>query len=67
MKYLGVPYSDNEVANADILAEKQAEEIANNLAEQGAQAGLKAKQIVALIAYLQALGQMAVEKEGADQ
>ncbi len=61
MKNLGVPYSPEEIANADILAEKQAREIASNLEAQGAPAGLENKQIVALIAYLQALGQKGKE------
>ncbi len=57
MKNLGVPYSDDEVANADILAEKQAKQIADGLAEQGAPKGLERTEMVALIAYLQSLGQ----------
>ncbi|MGZ5279769.1 MAG: cytochrome-c oxidase, cbb3-type subunit II, partial [Pseudobdellovibrionaceae bacterium] len=58
MKNLGVPYSEDEVVNADIQAEKQAKGIAEGLQSQGAPAGLERKEIVALIAYLQALGQM---------
>ena len=57
MKNLGVPYDDKTVANADILAEQQAEKIATELQAQGAIENLKNKEIVALIAYLQALGQ----------
>ena len=57
MKSLGVPYDDETVANADILAEKQAEKIATELQAQGAIENLKNKELVALIAYLQALGQ----------
>lgn len=57
MKTLGVPYSDETVANADIYAQKQAQQIASELEKQGAPKGLEKKQIVALIAYLQALGQ----------
>lgn len=57
MKNLGVPYSDDEVANADIHAEQQAKEIAQELEKQGAPAGLERKEIIAMIAYLQALGQ----------
>ncbi|PWU19533.1 MAG: cytochrome C oxidase Cbb3 [Bdellovibrio sp.] len=57
MRVLGVPYSDEELANADILAEKQAQEIAQKLAADGAPGGLEKKEIVALISYLQALGQ----------
>ncbi len=57
MKMLGVPYDDETVAQADIKAAEQAEKIAAELASQGAPAGLAKKQIVALIAYLQSLGQ----------
>lgn len=57
MKYLGVPYDDNTVANADIVAQKQAIEIAKDLESNGAPAGLEKKEIVALIAYIQSLGQ----------
>ncbi len=57
LKQLGVPYSDDEVGNADKHAEEQAKEIAAFLEEKGAPKGLENKQIVALIAYLQALGQ----------
>lgn len=57
MKMLGVPYTDEEVANAAINAERDAKVIAQGLAEQGAPAGLEKKEIVALIAYLQSLGQ----------
>ena len=58
MKNLGVPYSEEQIAQADIDAEKQAKVIADELASQGAPSGLEKKEIVALIAYLQALGQM---------
>lgn len=57
MRNLGVPYKDEEVANADIAAEKQAKEIAEGLEKEGAPKGLEKKEIVALIAYLQSLGQ----------
>jgi cytochrome c oxidase cbb3-type subunit I/II len=57
MRNLGVPYSDEEVANADILAEKQATQIAEGLEKDGAGKGLGKTEMVALIAYLQALGQ----------
>ncbi len=59
LKMMGVPYDDETVANADIIAQKQATELAASLASQGAPANLQKKQIVALIAYLQALGQKA--------
>lgn len=62
MKNLGVPYTDDEVVNADILAEKQAQSIADGLESQGSNKGLGKTEMVALIAYLQALGQ-----KGGDQ
>lgn len=57
-KYLGVPYSDETVADADKLAEEQARKIASDLEGQSEiPAGeLWNRQIIALIAYLQALG-----------
>lgn len=58
MKNLGVPYSEDEVANGDMQAELQAKKIATGLEQAGAPAGLENKEITALIAYMQALGQM---------
>lgn len=66
MKNLGVPYDEDTIANADIVAQKQAKVIAEELEKQGAPKGLEKKQIVALIAYLQALGQKAVTTETAE-
>lgn len=58
MKSVGVPYDDNVVANADIDAQKQAQVIAEDLRANGVNVEkLEKKQIVALIAYLQSLGQ----------
>ena len=58
LKYLGVPYTDEQVANADVLAEEQAREVAQTLRDQGVTGdNLEQKEIVALIAYLQSLGQ----------
>jgi cytochrome c oxidase cbb3-type subunit I/II len=57
MKSLGVPYTEEEVTRADLLAEAQAKKIADELTSQGAPTELHNKEIVALIAYLQALGQ----------
>ncbi|MFM6927159.1 MAG: cytochrome-c oxidase, cbb3-type subunit I [Bdellovibrio sp.] len=57
MKQLGVPYDDDTVANADIVAQKQAKVIAEDLEKNGGPKGLEKKEIVALIAYLQSLGQ----------
>lgn len=61
MKNLGVPYTDEQISNADIDAEKQALVIAEDLKSQGAPSGLEKKEIVALIAYLQSLGQLSTE------
>lgn len=58
MKSLGVPYTDEELARADLDAEEQAKAIAENLRQNGIEGDkLEQKEIVALIAYLQALGQ----------
>jgi len=71
MVTLGVPYTDEEIANVATLINKQASEIANDLltnddikasfAEEQAEAGssfvpLKDREIISLIAYLQRLG-----------
>ena len=57
-KFLGVPYSDEVVGDADKLAEEQARKLAADLEGQSdVPAGeLWNRQIIALIAYLQALG-----------
>ena len=57
LKNLGVPYSEKEVQNADIDAEAQARLIADSLQRQGVTEKLENKEILAMIAYLQALGQ----------
>lgn len=59
MKHLGVPYEEDDVANADIKAQKQAKTIAEDIEKNGGPKGLEKKEIVALIAYLQSLGQKA--------
>ena len=56
MKSLGVPYSDSEVVHAEAMARADAKSIADGLIAQGAPAGVEEKEIVALIAYLQRLG-----------
>jgi cytochrome c oxidase cbb3-type subunit I/II len=62
MKMLGVPYDEQTVGNADIVAEKQANEIAKDLESQtGMPQKLASKEIVALIAYLQCLGEKRTE------
>jgi len=55
MQTFGVPYSEDEVNNALAHAQKQADGIAKNLAEN--QVNVSAdKEIIAIIAYLQRLG-----------
>jgi cytochrome c oxidase cbb3-type subunit I/II len=57
LRNLGVPYSPEQVQNADSDAEKQAQTISNGLKAQGVTDKIDNKEIIALIAYLQALGQ----------
>jgi cytochrome c oxidase cbb3-type subunit I/II len=61
-KKLGVPYTDEEVSDASNLAKKQAKEIAKGLEKQGVKEDVSNRKIVALIAYLQALGQKGGEE-----
>lgn len=56
MQSMGVPYSDQELANAVAEADQQANEIMQVLIKDGIAPKMKDKQIVALIAYLQRLG-----------
>jgi len=58
MREVGVPYTKFEIEHAVDHAKLQAKGIAEGLLAQGAPSGLEDKEIVALIAYLQALGQM---------
>ena len=67
LRTVGVPYTDEQVAQADRWAEAQAEQIAEELKKEGVQGEIKDKQIVALIAYLQALGQKDKENEKAQK
>ena len=53
---IGVPYTEDEIANATALARRQAEQIATGVAAQGGPAGLESKEIIAMVAYLQRLG-----------
>lgn len=62
MKQLGVPYEHDMIANADIYAQKEAKLIAEDLEKNGAPKDLEGKEIVALIAYLQSLGQKAIKQ-----
>ncbi|QDU32098.1 hypothetical protein KS4_01270 [Poriferisphaera corsica] len=61
MRALGVPYSDEEYANARELAEKQAQEVVAKLIEDAPSlkskaASLEKSEGIALIAYLQRMG-----------
>ena len=56
MRFLGVPYSMNEVDLGEQNARDHAARIAATLKQDGAGEGLENKEIVALIAYLQRLG-----------
>ncbi len=58
MKALGVPYSDYEVENASKIAEEHASAILSGLNQGGDSGVTKDKEIIALIAYLQSLGQL---------
>ncbi len=57
MKTLGVPYSDEEVVQADAHARAEAEGILKELAADGVTHAKVEHEIIALIAYLQKLGQ----------
>jgi cytochrome c oxidase cbb3-type subunit I/II len=59
LRNLGTPYDDKTIADADVIAEREAQVIAKSLVEQGGPTGMERKEIVALIAYLQSLGQKA--------
>jgi cytochrome c oxidase cbb3-type subunit I/II len=56
MQALGVPYTDEQVANANSLYDEQALKIAENLKQQGLKEDISKKEIIPLIAYLQVLG-----------
>jgi len=55
MKTLGVPYGDDDVANAETWAREDAKKIADGLNAEGAEIQ-DDREILALIAYLQKLG-----------
>ncbi|MCO5143336.1 MAG: cytochrome-c oxidase, cbb3-type subunit I [Oligoflexia bacterium] len=61
MQQLGVPYSEYEIDNSIETAQMQAATIAKELHEHGAPSGLEKTEMVALIAYLQSLGQMSIK------
>jgi cytochrome c oxidase cbb3-type subunit I/II len=56
MTMLNVPYDTYTVQKAQSLARAQAAQVAAEIESQGGPAGLKDKEIVALVAYLQRLG-----------
>lgn len=56
LQTLGVPYSEKYVANVEQHIEKQAQEIIDDLKSNGVTASLHNTEIIAMIAYLQALG-----------
>jgi cytochrome c oxidase cbb3-type subunit I/II len=55
MRILGVPYTNEQINQADELLKAQAQSIADDLAAQGANIRPDAE-IIAMIAYLQRLG-----------
>ena len=56
MAMLGVPYDAQALANAQGLAQRQADELAALLVRQGGPTGMADKDVIALIAYMQRLG-----------
>lgn len=56
LQTLGVPYSDDDIANAIENARAQARGIAADVEAAGGPAQLESKEIVAIVAYMQRLG-----------
>jgi cytochrome c oxidase cbb3-type subunit I/II len=56
MRLIGVPYSQDEIDNAESLARAQAASMVAELKKQGGYDGLDDKKVIALVAYLQRLG-----------
>jgi cytochrome c oxidase cbb3-type subunit I/II len=56
MRTLGVPYSDEDIANGVSIAGAQAKVITEDLMKSGVPAEVGDKELVALIAYLQRIG-----------
>jgi len=56
MQKLGVPYTDKQIKSGKADLETQANQIAEELKEQGIKEADASKEIIALIAYLQRLG-----------
>lgn len=57
MKTLGVPYTENDLADAETSARVEAQSIAAGLQNEEGASGIEDKEIIALISYLQRLGQ----------
>ena len=58
LRAVGLPYTDDQIANAPALARAEAEAIAAEVAAQCGPDRLADKEITALVAYLQRLGTM---------
>ncbi len=58
LRRVGLPYTDSEIAGAESDARAQAAAMATELVNQGAPKGAEDREILALIAYLQAMGKM---------
>ncbi len=56
LQTLGVPYTDDQIANATTLAQEQARTLAADIEATGGPSGLADKEIIAMVAYLQSLG-----------
>jgi cytochrome c oxidase cbb3-type subunit I/II len=56
MAILGVPYDQQALASAPMIARSQAEQLARKLVAQGGPDGMSNKDVIALIAYMQRLG-----------
>ncbi|TWU47344.1 hypothetical protein Poly51_51440 [Rubripirellula tenax] len=55
-RYLGAPYTDDDVENCESISRRQAEFVAAEIVGQGGPAAMHEKQATALIAYLQRIG-----------
>ena len=56
LQRLGVPYTEDEIIQAEAGARAQARQIAEEIVAQGGPSGLEDKEIIAMVAYLQRLG-----------
>jgi len=60
LKTVGVPYTAEQIQNAEQDAKAQAKKIADGLVAQGGPRNMEDREIVAMIAYLQKLGKLPV-------